>query len=310
MKICGNSFLIRQIKSQVEKVASTPLAVLILGESGTGKELLAQSIHQKSGRTGKFVAINCGALPKELIESELFGHEKGAFTGAQYASLGCFRESDKGTLFLDEIAELPIELQPKLLRALEQRSVRPVGGHREIPLDIRIIAATHQNLEQAMHKGFFRQDLYYRIAGVEIVLPPLRLRPSDIPELVRHFLTELGVSASNLSSADLQKLMLHPWRGNIRELKHAIQRAVYLHGARLTAEDILSRPAYSTPLMASDVGVIGRSFIDIEKDIYIKVLEANRYNRQAAARMLGVPRSTLYEKIRRFGISSKSGDGG
>lgn len=305
MKICGNSFLMRQIKAQIEKIATTPLSVLILGESGTGKELVAQTIHQSSGRKGQFVAINCGALPKDLIESELFGHEKGAFTGAQKAYQGCFRQADGGTLFLDEIAELPVELQPKLLRVLEQQAVRPVGGNSEIPLNIRIIAATHQHLDSAMVQSRFRQDLYYRIAGVEIVIPPLRDRPSDIPELVRYFLNEIGICSSVISQVELQKLMMHPWRGNVRELKHAIHRAAWLKKGPLLAEDVLFRPVYTNTLVAADVGVIGRSFNDIERDIYIKVLEANHNNRQATAKMLGVPRSTLYEKIRRFGITSK-----
>ncbi|MFO0573612.1 MAG: sigma 54-interacting transcriptional regulator [Polyangia bacterium] len=307
--LIGDSPAMAAVRQRIERFAPTLLPVLIAGESGTGKELVARSLHEQSGRPGALIVVNCGALPRELIESELFGHERGAFTGAQRRHLGCFGEADGGTLFLDEIGELPLDLQPRLLRALESRAIRPVGAAREVAVDVRLVAATHRDLLRLVAAGHFRADLYYRIAGLEIAVPPLRARPADVPLLVRHFLAAPPAPPGcTIDDEELDRVARHPWPGNVRQLRHAVLRAVHLGGPRLCAADLLDEPlhaaasARSSPGGADTVPVLGRRFIDIERDIYVHALSQTGGNRRAAAELLEIPKSTLHDRLRRLGI--------
>lgn len=311
-RFVGRSAAIQRVRQEIMRFGPIELPVVIFGESGTGKELVAQALHEASGRSGDLIAVNCGALPRELIESELFGHERGAFTGAQRRYLGCFGEADGGTLFLDEIAELPLELQPRLLRALENRAIRPVGAPREHPVDVRVVAATHRDLLQAVRTGRFRADLYYRLCALEIVIPPLRERPRDIPQLVRHFLAaqnSLG-AGFHISDEELAPLLECAWPGNVRQLRHAVLRAVHLGGHELCAEDIVQSahashgqrgpallPAGHSLLLA------GQSFAEIERQVFQQALAQTGGNCRAAAELLQVPKSTLHDKLRRLGIT-------
>ncbi|MCS6912835.1 MAG: sigma 54-interacting transcriptional regulator [Myxococcales bacterium] len=290
-QLLGSSAAMAAVRATVARLGPLPLPVLVLGESGTGKDLVARALHEHSGRRGAFVALNCGALPRDLVESELFGHERGAFTGAHQRRPGCFVEADGGTLFLDEIGELPLELQPRLLRVLEARAVRPVGGSREVAVDVRVVAATHCDLERAVAEGRFRQDLYYRLAGAEVNLPPLRARPEDIAQLVRHFLDELQLPVE-IDEKELARLSQYPWPGNVRQLRHAVQRAAYLSGPRLVAEDILPRPTATG----------GRRLADLERAAIMEALRQTGNNRRAAAALLGLPKSTLHDRLRRMGL--------
>ncbi len=302
--LLGDSAAMVKVRQNIQRFAPTALPVLIYGESGTGKELVARSLHEQSGRRGELIAVNCGALPRELIESELFGHERGAFTGAQRRHLGCFGEADGGTLFLDEIAELPLELQPRLLRALESRAIRPIGSSRELPIDVRIVAATHRDLQAAVGRGSFRADLYYRLCGLTVVTPPLRKRPSDIPVLVRHFLRELAgpLPPREISDEELGLVAQRSWPGNVRQLRHAVLRAAYLaSGPRLAARDVLAEPD-SLALPEGLLQLRGRRFADIEREIYVSALAQTGGNCRAAAELLAVPKSTLHDKLRRLGI--------
>jgi len=306
--LVGDSAAMQRVRRQIQRFGPTDLPVVILGESGTGKELVARGLHEASGRRGELIAINCGALPRELIESELFGHERGAFTGAQRRHAGCFEEADGGTLFLDEIGELPLELQPRLLRALENRAIRAVGASRERPVDVRIIAATHRDLEQAALAGHFRHDLYYRLCALEIAVPPLRERPEDIPLLIRHFLGELGSEhpSYSISDREMAVLLRHPWPGNVRQLRHAVRRAVQLAGPELCAEDLLGPPRpgpMAAPLGMTAVPLAGRSYAELERQIYLQALAETGGNCRAAADLLKIPKSTLHDKLRRLGIA-------
>ncbi len=322
-ELIGDSHAMQQVRQQVQRFAASDVPVLILGESGTGKELVARAVHRHSGRSGPLLAINCGALPRDLIESELFGHERGAFTGAQKRHLGCFGEAHGGTLFLDEIGELPLELQPRLLRALENRTIRPVGATKEVAVDVRIVAATHRNLAQLVHEGRFRADLYYRLCGFEIVVPALRERRQDIPLLLRHFLLQAegqGLPAVKPpSEADLARLQRDPWPGNVRELRAAVLRAVHLCGTQLMAADILpaarrlaSHPADAGPDLAPQASPSpvaaglpdGLVFADIERQIYLRALSQSGGSCRKAAELLALPKSTLHDKLRRLGIAT------
>ncbi len=304
MGLIGQSAAMASLRRHIVRSAPSLLPVLLLGESGTGKELVARALHEESGRRGPLVPVNCGALPQELIESELFGHERGAFTGAEKRHLGCFGEAMGGTLFLDEIGELPLALQPRLLRALESQKIRPVGSTREISIDVRIIAATHRDLPKAVAEGRFRADLYYRLAGLLVELPPLRARPSDIPLLVRHFLAEIGPQQPGLSidPDELELLAQAPWPGNVRELKMSLLRAIHLHGPKLTARDILRGQLGSTGPNEAQVPVLGRRLIDIERDVLATVLRHSGGNQRTAALALDVPKSSLSDRLRRHGI--------
>ncbi len=319
-ELIGDSPAMARLREQVQTFAPTELPILILGESGTGKELVARALHAQSGRRGSLVVVNCGALPRELIESELFGHERGAFTGAEKKHLGCFGEADGGTLFLDEIGELPLELQPRLLRALESRSIRPVGATRELAVDVRILAATHRDLEGAVRTGRFRADLYYRLCGFELAIPALRERPGDIPLLVQHFLQQAEsrgqLPGRWLGAGAAEALMGYPWPGNVRELRAAVLRAAHLAGPTLSADDILpasrrsSSPGRSpepepTASLASQLAPTGSvSFAEIERQAYLQALAQAGGSCRRAAEILQLPKSTLHDKLRRLGIAT------
>ena len=312
-EIVGESEALVSVLDTVERVARADLAVLVTGESGTGKELVARALHQRSRRhRGPFLTVNCGAIPAGLLESELFGHTRGAFTGAVSAEQGLFRAAHRGTVFLDEIGDLPLSLQVKLLRALQEHTVRPVGGTADIPIDVRFVAATNRVLRDSVASGAFREDLYYRLAGVEIEVPPLRARREDIPLLVRHFLARLagepGFPTRDIDARALTALSRHPWPGNVRELENVLRAAVVL------AEGDVIRVSDLPPEVAAGLTAgppVGRApveseseFRDDEKRRILRALEANGWNRARAARALGMPRSTFYRRLREHDIAT------
>ncbi|HEU5058378.1 MAG TPA: sigma 54-interacting transcriptional regulator [Kofleriaceae bacterium] len=308
--LVGQDPALRAALDQAAIAAGTSCNVLVVGETGTGKELVARAIHEASPRAlGAFVAVNCGAIPAELAESELFGHERGAFTGALAERDGYFVQADGGTLFLDEIGELPRAQQPHLLRALESRRVRRVGGHRERAVDIRLISATNR-LDLDGASSPLRTDLYHRVATLVIELPPLRERPGDIPLLVQAFLAELEpeFGRREVDADALAALATHPWPGNVRELRHAVHRAAALSANQLRLDDLLPRrtaaPAASRaaeppapPLARGDV----RPFEDALRDLLDAAYRQHGSVRRAAA-ALGIPKSTFADRARRFGI--------
>jgi two-component system NtrC family response regulator len=294
-----------QILSEIiKRVAPMPSTVLIEGESGTGKELAARAIHEMSGRSGSFVPVNCGAMTAELLESELFGHVKGAFTGAHLSRDGLFTYANGGTLFLDEIGEMPLSMQAHLLRALEERTIRPVGSNREVPVDVRIIAASNRDLEQEVRSGDFREDLYYRLNVLSLRMPALRERKEDIPLLVNHFVevlaAELGVSSPQMGESDLVRLLDYEWPGNVRELKNVIERCLLLNKSpslcMLGSEAVggQSAPIDQTRTLLLEA---------VEKQHILKVLDLEGGNKSAAARMLGISRKTLERKTQAWGVN-------
>lgn len=294
----GNSAEIKSLCQLIKRVAPTPSVVLIEGESGTGKELVANAMHRRSQRQGPFVPINCGAIAPELIESELFGHVKGAFTGAQQARDGLFCYADGGTLFLDEIGEMPLLMQSKLLRVLEEGRIRPVGSERDIPVNIRLVAATNRDLEEEVKLGNFRQDLFYRLNVLRLRVPPLRERSEDISLLVQHFSerlsVKLGLPAIPYSHDDLRRMERYDWPGNIRELKNLIERCLLL--GRLPGEALQGDDAL--PDNTSGAGYPEDwDLSQVEKDHILKVLEHASGNKTQAAKQLGVARKTLDRKL-------------
>ncbi len=287
--------IMQNLFQSLKKIAEAQTTVLILGETGTGKELVAKAIHKLSSRRRRpLITINCAAIPKELIESELFGHVAGAFTGAERPRQGHFLAANGGTLFLDEIGEMPLDLQPKLLRVLEQRELRPLGSEKIKKVDVRIIAATHRNLSRMVHRGEFREDLFYRLNLIPIHIPPLKTRKDDIPILCKHFLKE-----TELSAKALKMLVNHEWPGNIRELKNVLDRAKILSNGYLITEkeihQILNRDNHDP---------FGSTLNHMERDILYEFLERNQWNRSATARSLGIPKSTLFDKMRRYNITA------
>jgi transcriptional regulator with GAF, ATPase, and Fis domain len=296
----------------VRKVADTEASVLITGESGTGKELVARSIHAGSERrNGPFVAINCAAIPRDLLESELFGHVKGAFTGAVKDKTGKFTLADGGTLFLDEVGELPMELQPKLLRALQERTIEPVGGTKEHKLDVRVVAATNLDIEQAIAKGVFREDLYYRLAVIPIHLPPLRQRRDDIPLLLRHFCSKHSADKVIFDRQTLAILTGYGWPGNVRELENLVERLLIMrNGDTITSDDLPDKIRNGNsavgPSSGSGCGINlpdeGYSLEQLEREVVVQALERNGWNQAAAARFLRVPRHTLIYRMEKYGI--------
>jgi two-component system response regulator HydG len=309
--IVGTSAPVAEMRSMLERVSGSDATVLITGETGTGKEVAARALHQHGKRKiGPFVAINCSALPEALLESELFGHVRGAFTDARSGRTGLFVEAHKGTLFLDEIGDMPLGIQVKLLRAIEERRVRPVGGDLEIPFDARIIAATHRDLEQAVQNGTFREDLFYRLNVVNIALPALRSRGSDVLLLSQHFLTQFAAQANpgviGVSQAAAEKLLAYTWPGNVRELRNAIERAVALtRFDHISAEDLPERiKTFETRhvLVAGDNLEELVSLEEVEKRYILKVLQAAGGNKSLAAKQLGVGRRTLYRKLGEYGV--------
>jgi len=308
--IVGRSPKIAQAITLADKVARHPSTVLITGESGTGKELIARHIHDASPRAARpFVAVNCAAIPEALLESELFGHAKGAFTGATAERQGLFEEAHEGTLFLDELGDLPVPLQVKLLRALQEGEVRRVGDNASRTVDVRVVAATARDLEADVAEGKFRADLYYRINVVRIHLPALRERSEDIPELVRHFVDRfnrrLGLHVTGVSVAAMRALVEYPWPGNVRELENVVERAMVLtDGPQLEVEQL---PTLATPAPRADGASpldlsVKRRTDDLERALIKEALERTRGNRTRAAKLLDLSHRALLYKIRDYGL--------
>ncbi|WP_163990193.1 sigma-54-dependent transcriptional regulator [Pyxidicoccus caerfyrddinensis] len=306
--LVGESLAMKQAYALIDRVADLDSTVLITGESGTGKEVAARAVHTRGRRKdGPFVALNCAAMPEALLESELFGHAKGAFTDAKAARTGLFVQAHGGTLFLDEVGELPLTLQPKLLRALQERVVRPVGGDTEVPFDARIVAATNRDLELAVEEGRFREDLYYRLNVIGIELPPLRARGNDVLALSQRFIEQFaartGKRVEGLSPAAAQRLLGYGWPGNVRELQNCIERAVALTSfEQLTVDDLPERVRnYSQPKAVPENTDPSElvTLEELERRYIHRVLEAVGGSRTLAARVLGVDRKTLYRKLER-----------
>ncbi len=292
--LIGDSDLIKDVCQVIKRVAPMPSTVLIEGESGTGKELAARAIHGWSGRNGSIVTINCGAMSAELLESELFGHVKGAFTGAHQARDGLFSYANGGTLFLDEIGEMPLTMQAHLLRSLEERTIRPVGSNREMAVDVRIIAATNRDLGEEVRKGNFREDLYYRLNVLSIRMPSLKERLDDIPVLSHYFIenlsSELGVERPQLGEFELARLKDYSWPGNVRELKNVIERCLLLNKAPCECVLALAAGEHNSKHSSSNLLL---KLADVERQHIQKVLAQESGNKSAAARVLGVSRKTL-----------------
>jgi formate hydrogenlyase transcriptional activator len=311
--IVGQSPALREVLQLVEMVAATDSTVLLLGETGTGKELIARAIHDRSRRKDRdFVKLNCAAIPSGLLESELFGHERGAFTGAITQKIGRVELADQGSLFLDEIGDIPLELQPKLLRVLQEREFERLGSTRTKKVDVRVVAATHRNLEEMILEKQFRRDLYYRLNVFPISIPPLRERPEDIPLLVRHFVQQfakrMNKRIESISSETMQALTRYPWPGNIRELQNIMERAVvvYEKGNLSVKKSWLSRESFhSEPATQS---LIKRSAMEDRRMIGAALAEARGRvsGPSGAATRLGIPPSTLESKIRSMNINKYS----
>ena len=310
--IVASSPKMNRVLRLVDKIASTDATVLIRGESGTGKELIARAIHARSKRrTRAFVAVNCAAIPAELLESALFGHERGAFTGASRATAGKFRQAEGGTIFLDEIAELSPHLQSKLLRVLQEGEVEVVGGDKPVQVDTRVIAATHQDLEALMRDGTLRQDLYYRLNVVPIEIPPLRERPEDIPALTRFFIRKLAPDVDILMDREVdERLLTYHWPGNVRELQNAIERMVLLRDSdHLSQSDLPAFIARRHTAPSPEAGSLpfelpedGLDLVALEKEIVRAALKKFEGNRSAAARYLNIPRHVLLYRLEKFDL--------
>ena len=308
-EIVGQSAALRRVLKQVETVAPTGSTVLIRGETGTGKELIARALHELGPRKGHtFVKLNCAAIPTGLLESELFGHERGAFTGAITQKVGRFELGHKGTLFLDEVGDIPPELQPKLLRVLQEQEFERLGGTKTIKVDVRLVAATHRDLAKMVADGCFRQDLYYRLNVFPVVLPPLRERPDDIPRLVRHFTQQfarrMGRRIETIPTAVMEALVRYPWPGNVRELQNIIERAVILSpgpALQIPAGDL--QPAATQADAPASMAV---SLAEAEREHILGALRETGWvlgGPEGAATRLGMKRSTLYKKMKKLGIS-------
>ncbi len=325
-RLIGDSPTMQQLRLTIAKLARSQAPIYISGESGVGKELVARLIHEQGPRAGSpFVPVNCGAIPTELMESEFFGHRKGSFTGAHADSGGLFQAAQGGTLFLDEVAELPLHMQVKLLRVIQEKSVRPVGAATEVPVDVRILSATHKNLAALVEQGKFRHDLYYRINVIELPVPPLRRRSEDIPALAGHILRRLtealGQAVPTLSDDALDALRRYPFPGNVRELENILERAVALcDGSRITAADLhlpeappqpggengepvaAPRPVVEPVRRPADNAPLPDALEQIEREAIVKALEANRYNKTKTAAHLGITFRALRYKLKKLGI--------
>ena len=301
--LIGDSAKTCELKTLIARVAPSNAAVLVEGESGTGKELVARALHQLSGRMGAFVPLNCASIAPELLESELFGHVQGAFTGARKGRDGLFRVAHQGTLFLDEIGEMPLAMQASLLRALEQKAIRPVGAERELSVDVRIVAATNRNLKAEVEAGRFREDLFYRLNVVALPVAPLRERIDDIPALVHHFTrqltAEMGMGALHWTHEDVVAMQAYPWPGNVRELRNLIERCLLL--GKPPAEYWQSaKPVESA---RSEEGYpLEWALAEVEKAHILQVVASHDGNKSAASRVLGVARKTLERKFKEWAI--------
>ncbi len=314
-ELLGASAAMKEVYDLLERVAESESTVLVSGESGTGKELVARALHRRSKRaTGPFVAINCAAMPEQLLESELFGHTKGAFTDARTARPGLFVQAKGGTIFLDEIGDMPLGLQPKLLRALQERSVRPVGGDHETPIDVRVVAASNRDLETAIEERKFREDLYYRINVIHVELPPLRARGADVLLLAQHYLEHFAAQSQkdvrSLDSEAAERLSAYAWPGNVRELANCLERAVALTrsesiGSADLPEKIRNYRTSHVLVAATDPSELV-PLEEVEKRYILRVLEAVGGNKTLAAQVLGLDRKTLYRKLDRYGAERTS----
>jgi formate hydrogenlyase transcriptional activator len=310
-QIIGNSPALESVLELVERVAPTDSTVLVQGETGTGKELIARAIHNLSSRFGRpFIKLNCAAIPFDLLESELFGHEKGAFTGAIAQKIGRFELADKGTLFLDEVGDIPLPLQPKLLRVLQEQEFERLGSGRTHQVDVRLVAATHRNLVEMVKRNEFRSDLYYRLNVFPVPLPPLRARREDIPALVEHFVEiyarRMSKQIDQISPETMSELTSYPWPGNIRELQNFIERSVIL-----TSGNVLESPLASLRNAAEAQSLGPITMEDAERDHIRKTLEQTRWvvsGPNGAAARLGIKRSTLYFRMQKLGISRTNKD--
>jgi len=314
--IVGSSEVMQDVMRQVEMAAPSTASVLITGETGSGKEIVAHTIHTLSPRAGRpFVAINCSAIPESLMESEIFGHEKGAFTGAAERRIGCFELADGGTLFLDEIGEMTAPTQAKLLRVLEDRKVRRLGSKAETPVDVRVLAATNQDAERAVADGHVRRDLYFRLNVFHIHLPPLREHKGDLPLLTEHLLAEIsqkhGRKISGVSSDVAEFLKSYPWPGNVRELRNVLERAaIACGGGTITRPDLPSdfghAPVVGTEGLAGIRFPIGATVEDVERELILQTLAATSQNRTRAAEILGISLKTLHNKLKEYETGRKN----
>lgn len=309
--LIGESNEMKQVFDLLSRVADADVSVLIGGESGTGKELVARSIHNRSIRkSGPFVAVNCAALPEALLESELFGHTRGAFTDARSTRRGLFQQAQGGTVFLDEIGDLPLSLQPRLLRVLQERKVRPVGSDTEVDIDVRVLAATNLDLEKAVTERQFREDLYYRLNVVQLRLPPLRARGNDVLLLAQHVLDQtavrLGKRVQRLTPRVAERLLAYSWPGNVRELQNCIERAVALTAYdQIGVDDLPEKVRDYRPsqiLLTSDHPSDLLSMEEVERRYILRVLDVVSGNKSLAAQILGFDRRTLYRKLERYGV--------
>ena len=306
-RLLGDSPAMQQLREMVGKVARSQAPIHISGESGTGKELVARLIHESGPRKdGPFVPVNCGAIPTELMESEFFGHRKGSFTGAVRDKVGLIETANSGTLFLDEIADLPLAMQVKLLRVIQEKSVRPVGSSKEQPVDARILSATHRTLADMVANGDFREDLYYRINVIELHVPALRERGADILALACHILERLGSADARLEESAKSALMQYPFPGNVRELENMLERAVTLSPTgTITASDLHLRPMKSEDAEESPLPTgtdLGDHIEDVQRQAIVDALEKTRYNKTAAAKLLGLSFRQLRYRIKKLGI--------
>ncbi len=313
-RLIGESEVVQQIREKVAKLSRSQAPVYVSGESGVGKEMVARMIHDQGPRTGgPFVPVNCGAIPHELMESEFFGHRKGSFTGAAADKIGLFQAADGGTLFLDEVAELPLSMQVKLLRAIQEKKVRPIGDQAESPVNVRILCATHKNLAALVRSGAFREDLFYRINVIELNVPPLRERRGDIPLLVAHVLERLaqvnGVVGTKLSTEAMGALMRYPFPGNIRELENILERASTLCESEVIQSSDLHLPPApealvpgANPAARVEETRLDEHLGDVERKIILDALEQSKWNRTAAARNLGLTLRALRYRLKKLGL--------
>ncbi|MFW5426142.1 MAG: sigma-54-dependent transcriptional regulator [Methylophagaceae bacterium] len=318
-KLLGETAVIKDVKSKIAKLARSQAPVYISGESGTGKELVARLIHEQSARSeGAFVPVNCGAIPTELVESEFFGHKKGTFTGAVADKEGLFQAANNGTLFLDEIADLPLAMQVKLLRAIQEKAVRLVGGNEEITINVRILCATHNNLAEKVRQGKFREDLYYRVNVIELNVPPLRERKEDIPILARHIIAQMAErhqrEIPSISKDALAALTQHSFPGNVRELENVLERAMtWMDGDEITADDLVLTEAATVSEEESTITIeepklttseidLGGQLEDQERQLITQALESTRWNKTAAAKKLGITFRALRYKLKKLNL--------